>query len=58
MTPRLIASATLAALLFGGSVLAEDPLKSGPPVGAGNDRGGFRPQFVAGPSAGQSLCPV
>ena len=37
---------------------AADNLKSGPPVGAGNDRSGFRPQFVTGPSAGHSLCPV
>jgi hypothetical protein len=44
----------LAALLAGGT----GPLKSGPPVGAENDRGGFRPQFVAGPSAGQRLCPA
>ena len=37
---------------------AADNLKSGPPVGAENDRSGFRPQFVTGPSAGRSLCPV
>jgi hypothetical protein len=58
MTPRLIASAALVAVLFGGHAQAEDPLKSGPPVGAENNRRGFRPQFVAGPSAGQNLCPV
>jgi hypothetical protein len=58
MTPRLIASAALAALLLGGNVQAEDRLQSGPPVGAENNRSGFRPQFVAGPSAGRSLCPV
>lgn len=58
MTARLIASAVLAALLLAGSVQADDPLKSGPPVGAKNNRKGFRPQFVAGPSAGKSLCPV
>jgi hypothetical protein len=57
MTPRLIACAALAALLLGGG-RAEGPLRSGPPVGAENDRSGFRPQFVAGPSAGRSLCPV
>jgi hypothetical protein len=57
MTPRSLASAALAALLLGGSAPADD-LKSGPQVGADNDRRGFRPQFVAGPSAGQSLCPV
>ena len=58
MTARLIAGAALAVVLLGGTVQAEDPLKSGPPVGAGNDRSGFRPQFVTGPSAGQNLCPV
>ncbi len=58
MTPRLIAGAALAVLLFGGNVRAEDPLNSGPPVGAQNDRGGFKPQFVAGPAAGAKLCPV
>jgi hypothetical protein len=46
------------ALLLAGSAVAADDLKSGPPVGADNDRSGFRPQFVAGPSAGRSLCPV
>jgi hypothetical protein len=62
MTPRLIASAALAALLLGGDVPAQDPpkapLKSGPPVGARNDRSGFIPQVVTGPCAGQRLCPV
>jgi hypothetical protein len=58
MTPRLIASAALTALLLAGNVQAQEALKSGPPVGAPNDRDGFRPKFVAGPSAGKSLCPV
>ena len=58
MTPRLIVGAALAALLLGGTVWAETPLQSGPPVGAGNDRNGFFPQWVTGPSAGQSRCPV
>jgi hypothetical protein len=58
MSHRFIASAALAALLLGGNAQAETPLKSGPQVGAENDRRGFRPQFVAGPSAGQRLCPV
>jgi hypothetical protein len=49
---------TLAVVLLAGSVAAAEDLKSGPPVGAGNDRSGFKPQFVAGPSAGQKLCPV
>jgi len=49
---------SLAVVLLAGSAPAADDLKSGPPVGAENDRSGFRPQFVAGPSAGQRLCPV
>jgi hypothetical protein len=56
MTQRLILSTALAALLFGGTVQAEEPLKSGPPVGAKNNRSGFRPQFVTGP--GERRCPV
>ena len=55
---RLITGTALAFLLLAGSGRAGGPLKSGPPVGAANDRDGFRPQFVAGPSAGQRLCPV
>jgi hypothetical protein len=58
MLPRLIVGTALAALLLGGHGLAADPLKSGPPVGAKNDRNGFFPQWVTGPSAGQSRCPV
>ena len=58
MTPRLIASAAVAALLFASTGLAEDALKSGPPVGARNNRGGFYPQLVTGPGAGERRCPV
>jgi hypothetical protein len=58
MSARLIASAALAAVLLGGDVQAQDPLKSGPPVGARNNRSGFFPQLVTGPWAGQRLCPV
>jgi hypothetical protein len=55
MTPS-IACVTLAAVLFGGQFQAS--LKSGPQVGSPNDRDGFRPEFVAGPSTGKRLCPV
>jgi hypothetical protein len=58
MRLRLIASAALAALLLGGHVPAKEPLKSGPQVGAGNDRSGFKPQFVTGPATGNRICPV
>jgi hypothetical protein len=58
MTPRLIASAALAAFLLGGSGRAEEPLRSGPAVGAENDRRGFVPQYVTGPLVGQRRCPV
>ena len=58
MPPRLFVSPTFAVLLLTGTGLATEPLKSGPPVGATNNRSGFLPQFVAGPSAGDHLCPV
>jgi hypothetical protein len=58
MTHRLLSTAALAVLLLVGSVPAEEPLKSGPPVGARNNRGGFYPNFVAGPFAGEDRCPV
>jgi hypothetical protein len=58
MTPRLIASAALAALVLGGAAQAKAPLKSGPQVGSENNRRGFFPQWVTGPSAGQRRCPV
>jgi hypothetical protein len=56
MTPRF--PLTLVALLLCGSGQASGPLKSGPQVGSRNDRSGFVPQFVAGASAGQRMCPV
>ena len=55
MSPRLIAGTALA-IMLAGNVLADNPLKSGPPVGARNNRSGFRPQFVTGP--GERRCPV
>jgi hypothetical protein len=58
MFPRLIATAGLAALLLGGIGQAQPPLKSGPPVGAPNDRSGFYPNWVAGFCANQHICPV
>ena len=45
------------AILVGG--LQElPPLKSGPPVGARNNRSGFFPNYVAGAFTGQRRCPV
>ena len=58
MAQRLITGTALAVLLLAGNVLAEVPLKSGPPVGARNNRDGFYPQFVTGPYAGENRCPV
>jgi hypothetical protein len=57
MAPRLFAAA-FAALLLTTNAPAEEPLKSGPPVGARNNRGGFFPNFVAGPGTGERRCPV
>lgn len=56
--PRLVASVTLAVLLLASTGLAEEELKSGPPVGARNNRNGFYPQFVAGQFTGERRCPV
>jgi hypothetical protein len=56
MTRRV--SLSLAVVLLGGGLLSAEELKSGPPVGAKNDRSGFLPRFVAGPAAGQQHCPV
>jgi hypothetical protein len=58
MTSRLIAGAALAIVVLAGSAPADGLLQSGPPVGAQNNRNGFFPQYVAGPSAGDRLCPV
>jgi hypothetical protein len=58
MTSRLFAAAVLGVLLLGGDAPAKEPLKSGPPVGAGNDRRGFLPQYVAGAFTGERRCPV
>jgi hypothetical protein len=58
MSSRLIATAALGALLFAGTGLAENPLRSGPQVGERNNRRGFFPQWVAGPAAGERRCPV
>ncbi|MCE9564433.1 MAG: hypothetical protein K8U57_20540 [Planctomycetes bacterium] len=58
MAPRIIASVALATLLLASNGWAEDPLKSGPQVGARNNRGGFYPQFVSGPGTGERRCPV
>ena len=58
MHARFIASTALVALLIAGNGFADEPLKSGPPVGARNNRGGFFPNLVTGPGAGERRCPV
>jgi hypothetical protein len=58
MAPRFLAAAAGALLLFAGPVSADAPLRSGPQVGAANDRSGFRPQWLTGVCAGKRLCPV
>jgi hypothetical protein len=57
MVPRFLAG-TACTLLLAGSLHADTPLRSGPPVGSANDRDGFNPKWVAGPCAGKRLCPV
>jgi hypothetical protein len=54
----MLTTTALAVLLLVGDGLADLPLKSGPQVGARNNRGGFFPQFVSGPGTGERRCPV
>ena len=58
MHARLITSAALVVLFIAGNGIAEESLKSGPQVGARNNRGGFYPNLVTGPGAGERRCPV
>jgi hypothetical protein len=58
MAQRLLAGAACAFLMLAGPMQADSPLRSGPQVGAANNRNGFYPQWVTGPCAGQRLCPV
>jgi hypothetical protein len=58
MPYRILAGTTLAVLILAGSAQTEEPLKSGPQVGAKNNRRGFYPEFVSGPYTGQRRCPV
>jgi hypothetical protein len=55
---RCLLTGIACSLLIAGELLAQEPLQSGPPVGARNNRNGFYPNWVAGPCAGQHLCPV
>ncbi len=45
-------------LVFAADLIAQEPLRSGPPVEAPNNRRGFTPKWVTGLCAGQHLCPV
>lgn len=56
MTPTILATTAITVLLL--DPIPPEPLKSGPPVGAKNNRGGFFPNLVAGPGAGERRCPV
>ena len=58
MSVRLLASAAVTTCLLAGFAPAWEPLRSGPQVGAKNNRNGFFPKHVAGPAAGARLCPV
>ena len=58
MPQRFLAGAVCAFFVLAGVMHADSPLRSGPPVGARNDRDGFFPKWVTGPCAGKRLCPV
>jgi hypothetical protein len=53
-----MAGAACAFFLLTGATHADAQLRSGPQVGAANDRSGFCPKWVTGPYAGKRLCPV
>jgi hypothetical protein len=55
---RLTAGTTFAFLMITSVAFADDAVKSGPPVGARNNRGAFFPQHITGPGAGERRCPV
>lgn len=58
MSPRLLAGVACSVFFLAGALQASEPLRSGPPVGAPNNRSGFMPSWVTGPCAGKHLCPV
>ncbi|MFO0966820.1 MAG: hypothetical protein U0793_14705 [Gemmataceae bacterium] len=56
--PRPLLTLACSLLLFTADLYASEPLRSGPPVGAPNNRRGFTPKWITGPCAGKHLCPV
>jgi len=58
MPRSLLAAVTCSVLVLTADLNASEPLQSGPPVGAKNNRRGFTPKWITGPCAGQHLCPV
>ena len=58
MLLRSLAGAAVTFLMLAGPMQADGPLRSGPQVGSPNNRNGFFPNWVSGPTAGKSLCPV
>jgi hypothetical protein len=58
MNRSLLAGVACSLVVIAGDLSAQEPLRSGPPVGAPNNRRGFSPQWVTGPCAGKHLCPV
>jgi len=58
MVLRSLAGAAVTFLMLAGPMQADSPLRSGPQVGSANNRSGFLPQWVSGPTAGKQLCPV
>jgi len=55
---RCVLAGVACSFLVYADLNAVEPLRSGPPVGAANNRSGFSPKWVTGPCAGKHLCPV
>ena len=58
MNRSLLAGVAYSLFVIAGELIAQEPLRSGPQVGAPNNRRGFSPNWVTGPCAGEHLCPV
>jgi hypothetical protein len=58
MNRYLFAGVAFSLFVFVGDLIAQDALRSGPPIGAPNNRRGFSPNWVTGPCADKQLCPV
>ena len=58
MNRSLLSGVACCLFVMAGDLIPQEPLRSGPPVGAPNNRRGFSPKWVTGPCADRHVCPV